>query len=223
MFRSFNFGNTFSSSNVFGKIASVAMTSGLGSSSSVMINGKIYRGNNSVEVTDQGVYVDGKLVGSEDTRGRSLEVKIVVEGDTESVETASGPVTVHGNVKGSVKTMSGGVTCGNVTGSVSTMSGSVRAHGTVGGSVSTMSGGISYHQEPPRQILASRVRKTKTNPSLTPASPASPAAPSTIAVDTAPRKMGVKRKMTESTSSGDAKSSKSTSDTSDTKRSRLEK
>ena len=197
MFRSFQFGNhNFSSSSAFGKIASIGMGAA-GSGASCIINGKVYQGNQSVEITDRGVFVDGKLVGAEDTQGKSIEVKIVVEGDAESVETASGPVTVHGNVRGSVKTMSGGVTCGNVTGSVSTMSGSVRAHGTVGGSVSTMSGSVSHHAEPPRPILPPRVRKL--TPAKTAASSSTSSTPSAAPIvnqaDTAPR-MGVKRKST---------------------------
>lgn len=103
--------------------------------SSVTIDGRTFTGS-SVSIVGDKVVVDGveqsdNLVGP---------VVVTVNGNAESVETASGKVEISGSA-GRVKTMSGDVECGDVTGDVGTMSGDVNC-GSIGGSVKTMSGDI---------------------------------------------------------------------------------
>lgn len=50
---------------------------------------------------------------------------IQITGDVGNIKTMSGSVTVHGDVKGDARTMSGSIHCHNVYGRASTMSGSI--------------------------------------------------------------------------------------------------
>jgi hypothetical protein len=103
---------------------------------SISINGVTISGN-AIEIVNGSIFVDGKSVDTADAK----HIKIVVNGGIDSIKAdACENIRVSGSA-GSVSTMSGVVTCGNVEGSVSTMSGDVRC-GRVGGSVSTMSGDI---------------------------------------------------------------------------------
>lgn len=71
---------------------------------------------------------------------------IYVHGNADTIKTASGDVTIEGNVTGSVNTMSGSVELlhGSVqNGDVKTMSGNVKVSGSIKGKVSTMSGNIT--------------------------------------------------------------------------------
>jgi hypothetical protein len=105
--------------------------------SSIRINGVTISGN-SIQVKNGAVFVDGAVV---DT-GTAKNIRIEVEGNIERLNAdACDSISVAGYA-GSVTTMSGDVTCGNVEGSVSTMSGDVRCR-SIGGSVSTMSGDIT--------------------------------------------------------------------------------
>lgn len=106
---------------------------------SITINGVTISGSRSVVVRNGQVIVDGKNVTPEDVKEINITVNgnvgkldvdacqtISVTGDVSSVGTLSGDVTIDGDVKGSVKTLSGDVACGSVGGSVMTMSGDVK-------------------------------------------------------------------------------------------------
>lgn len=102
----------------------------------IRINGVNISGN-SIHVRNGSVLVDGKIVETGDAK----HIRIEVDGSIERLNADScDSITVSGSA-GSVSTMSGDVTCGNVEGAVSTMSGDIRC-GNIGGSVSTMSGDI---------------------------------------------------------------------------------
>jgi hypothetical protein len=104
--------------------------------STIRINGVTISGN-AILVKHGSVFVDGKVVDTGDEK----QIRIEVDGSIERLNAdACDSITVAGSA-GSVSTMSGDVTCGNVEGSVSTMSGDVRCR-SIGGSVSTMSGDI---------------------------------------------------------------------------------
>lgn len=101
----------------------------------INIDGRTFTGKNvqisNGKVTIDGVTQDGELVG---------DINITVEGDVDKIENTCG--TVKANKVGTIKTQSGDVECGDVSGSVSTMSGDVDCS-NIGGSVSTMSGDVS--------------------------------------------------------------------------------
>jgi hypothetical protein len=102
----------------------------------IRINGVTISGN-AILVKHGSVFVDGKVVETGDAK----QIRIEVDGSIERLNAdACDSITVAGSA-GSVSTMSGDVTCGNVEGSISTMSGDVRCR-SIGGSVSTMSGDI---------------------------------------------------------------------------------
>jgi hypothetical protein len=108
-------------------------------SASVTINGVTITGSNSVSIINGKVIVDGKEV---DT-GEAKTIYIDIVGYLLSLNADHcNMIRVKGSVD-TVKTMSGSVDCGNVTGNVQTMSGNVHA-GTVDGSVTTMSGDIRH-------------------------------------------------------------------------------
>jgi hypothetical protein len=91
-----------------------------GGNSTVQINGVTYEGNN-VSIVNGKVVVDGK------TQEQALigNIEVIVHGNPDVVESMSGDVTVHGNIAGSVNTMSGNVVAKAIGGSVSTMSGNI--------------------------------------------------------------------------------------------------
>lgn len=94
----------------------------------------------SIEINGNTVRINGKRVDIPDTE---TLVEIIVEGNCETINCDSTDrIEVKGNVTGSIKTMSGDVTCGDVGGYVQTMSGDVRTK-NVTGSISTMSGNIN--------------------------------------------------------------------------------
>jgi hypothetical protein len=103
--------------------------------SKVTIDGRDFNGSNVTiingRVTVDGVVQDGTLSGN---------VSVVVHGDVDRLENASG--TVKANNVGSIATKNGDIECGDVNGSVQTMSGDVSC-GKIGGSVSTMSGDVT--------------------------------------------------------------------------------
>ena len=101
-----------------------------------VINGQTFKGS-CIQVSNGRVIVDGVEHGVES--GPSIDVEI--HGDVQSLELESG--TVRANYAGSVKTVSGDVTCGEVGGSIKTVSGDVNT-GAVAGSVSTVSGDIQH-------------------------------------------------------------------------------
>jgi hypothetical protein len=104
---------------------------------SVNINGRIFSGK-SVIVKNGKVFVDGNSVAA-DEKEIKIEVTgnietltvdyckdLKVTGDVSKVKTMSGDVTIGGEVKGDVRTMSGDVRCGNIAGKVKTMSGNIK-------------------------------------------------------------------------------------------------
>lgn len=103
----------------------------------ININGRIFSGK-SVVVKNGKVFVDGKSVES-DEKEIKIEVtgnietltvdhcdEVKVTGDVSKLKTMSGDVTIGGDVKGNVETMSGDVRCGNITGKVKTVSGDIK-------------------------------------------------------------------------------------------------
>lgn len=104
------------------------------SSGSININGKDFVGRN-VVINGDKVIIDG--VTQDQAIGHL--VNITVHGDVDKIENEYGTVTAN-NV-GTIKTMSGDVKCGDVSGSASTMSGDITC-GNIAGSASTMSGNI---------------------------------------------------------------------------------
>ena len=106
----------------------------------IKINGQSYSGRN-ITITNGKVIIDGKNLTPD---GDTKEIKIAVQGDVDSInvdvcetiyvegtvgqiKTSTGDVKVKGNiVAGNVKTMSGDVTCLNVSGDVKTMSGDIK-------------------------------------------------------------------------------------------------
>lgn len=123
----------------------------------ITINGKTYKGNNSVIMNNGKVIVDGVDVTSDD-KSKVINVvfssdytgdltlkqcsNIQIKGDVKgNVTTSSGDIQC-GNVDGSVNTSSGDVVCGNVSRDINTSSGDVKVK-KVQGSVTTVSGDIS--------------------------------------------------------------------------------
>lgn len=124
-----------------------------------VINGRVYKNITGKVITIENgkMLVDGKPVEDwKDSEEKVINITIegnveelqadylntvTVNGDTRTVRTGSGDVTVSGHVKGSIHTGSGDVHCGNVEEDVSTGSGDVHC-GNVGGRVSTMSGDV---------------------------------------------------------------------------------
>ena len=104
------------------------------SSGRIVIDGREFSGRNvsitGNKVTIDGVVQDGELQG---------DINIQIYGDVDTLDNASGVVKCY-NV-GSLKTMSGDVECGDISGNVKTMSGNVTAK-IINGSSSTMSGDI---------------------------------------------------------------------------------
>lgn len=105
--------------------------------SSVTIDGRTFTGS-SISIQGDRVIVDGV----EQEGSLCGPITVTVNGNADSIETASGKVVVSGSA-GRVKTMSGDVECGAVTGDVGTMSGDVTC-GPVAGGVKTMSGDIRH-------------------------------------------------------------------------------
>lgn len=107
------------------------------SDGTININGKTYRGNN-VSIINGRVMIDGKDVTSQAPGPR---IDIVVHGNLDSLQVdCCDKVKVDGAV-GTLSTVSGDVTCGDVDGDVSSVSGDV-ACGSVQGNISTVSGDI---------------------------------------------------------------------------------
>lgn len=102
-----------------------------------MVSGLVGR---NITVKNNVVIIDG-VVQEGLTQG-DKSITIQIHGPAHTVETASGDVTVEGDVTGDLSTVSGDVRCKNVGGSVSTISGDVKAS-SIAGNVKTVSGDIS--------------------------------------------------------------------------------
>ncbi|MEL7440909.1 MAG: hypothetical protein AAGJ58_20680 [Pseudomonadota bacterium] len=101
---------------------------------SVTIDGKTFNGSN-ISISNNKVIVDGVVQGGELVG----DVNVVVHGDVDQLTNTSGKVEAKS--VGNVKTVSGDVSCGNVSGSVQTVSGDVNC-GDIKGSVKTVSGDV---------------------------------------------------------------------------------
>jgi cytoskeletal protein CcmA (bactofilin family) len=103
--------------------------------SSILINGRVFAGKN-LRIVNGKIFVDGN-----EAACNEKVITIVVEGSAESVKVdACEKVTVNGDVKGNVSSMSGDIEVkGSVSGNASSMSGDVVA-GRALGSISSMSG-----------------------------------------------------------------------------------
>lgn len=103
----------------------------------IQINGMSIVGGRNITITNGRVIVDGKDVTGDDAKTITIEI----QGDVAELSAdMCTTITVTGTV-GKIKTQSGNVRCGDVSGSVQTMSGDVSC-GAVAGDVSTMSGDI---------------------------------------------------------------------------------
>jgi hypothetical protein len=119
----------------------------------ITINNKGYVGK-SITIINGKVIIDGKDVTpdskeitiSVDGNLDNLEVDhantIIIKGDVNKVRSGSGDVSC-GNITGGTQTGSGDIDCGIITGDVQTGSGDVNAT-TITGSVRTGSGDIKY-------------------------------------------------------------------------------
>ncbi len=103
---------------------------------SIQLNFVTITGGRNITVLGGKVVIDGKDV---TTDGKVINISVTGDLGTLSADYAE-KIEVTGAF-GSVKTMSGSVTCESVNGSVNTMSGNVIA-GQIAGDVSTMSGSI---------------------------------------------------------------------------------
>jgi hypothetical protein len=125
----------------------------------VIINGKVTHvsAGSNVSISGDKVVVDGKVISefSQETPPINISIegqvgildvsvcqKIDVTGSVGTVKTQSGDVYC-GQVSGHVTTQSGDVEAADVQGNVSTQSGSVKC-GTVKGNVNTMTGNIRH-------------------------------------------------------------------------------
>ena len=102
-----------------------------------VVNGVTYTGQN-ISVINGKVIIDGI-----DVTPDSKIINIEVFGDVdELVVNAANNIKVSGNVH-SIRTSTGDIHCGNVTGNVHTQTGDVKC-GNVGGNVKTQTGDIKY-------------------------------------------------------------------------------
>jgi hypothetical protein len=101
----------------------------------IIINNSNYVGK-SVTISGNKVIIDGK-----DVTPDSKDIKIVVNGDIESLNADYiDSIEVHGNV-GSIKSGSGDISCKDIGGDVKTGSGDVEAN-VINGGVQTGSGSV---------------------------------------------------------------------------------
>lgn len=109
----------------------------------ININGITYTGN-SINIHNGNVIVDGVNVS---IAPEQKTITIEVTGNVDRIECdVCSLVTVSGN-SGSVKTQSGNVSVGgDVSGDAKTMSGDINVKGSIKGGASTMSGDIKYNQ-----------------------------------------------------------------------------
>lgn len=122
----------------------------------ITVNGITYHGNN-VSIVNGKVIIDGKQADTKDDKVITITVtgniesleadyckSIVVNGDVNKLRTTSGDVEC-GNVTGGVQTTSGDIECGNIGGDVNTTSGDIKCD-DVHGSVKTLSGDIKHRK-----------------------------------------------------------------------------
>lgn len=83
------------------------------------------RDNEKLNIENEVIVVNITINGNVEKLKADYCETIEIHGDTGNVETRSGSVTVNGNIKGDVDTMSGSVKANIINGDVSTMSGSI--------------------------------------------------------------------------------------------------
>jgi len=102
----------------------------------IVINGREFFGSN-ISISNNNIIVDG-VTQTEQLTG---SIDVIIHGDVNSLQNQSGNVTAN-NV-GDIITVSGDVTCGNISGSIRTVSGDVQC-GSVGGNIKTGSGDVCH-------------------------------------------------------------------------------
>lgn len=108
----------------------------------ININGQVFRNaeGGSMSVVNGRVFINGK-----DCTPDAKEINISITGDVDSVSVdCCNKLTIEGHVN-EVKTTSGDIECGNVSGNVKTTSGDIECH-NVFGNVSTVSGDIKHRK-----------------------------------------------------------------------------
>lgn len=102
-------------------------------------NGKTYKNiNGTIEINDNGVFVNGKPI---EEWEEAPVMKLVINGNVESIETENGDVEVNGSV-GTVASKNGNVRCNDVNGNVESKNGNVKILGKVMGDVTSKNGNI---------------------------------------------------------------------------------
>lgn len=101
---------------------------------------------NGVDVTPNDKVINISVEGNLDVLDVSVANQININGDVNSLTSVSGDVNVTGIVKGSLRTTSGDIECGNIGGDVNSTSGNIDVSGTIGGSVKTISGDVKYRK-----------------------------------------------------------------------------
>jgi len=127
--------------------------------STILINGRKFLGR-ALRIDNQSnsIFIDGRRIELD----QQLKIDIVVQGNLDSLEVgAASTIEVQGSAS-RVKTGSGNVKCGNVTGDVTSASGRIECAavegnvssasgniscGTVGGSVKTVTGDVKIRRE----------------------------------------------------------------------------
>jgi hypothetical protein len=103
----------------------------------ININGVEYEGSR-LTINNGRVVIDGKGVG--DVNEKVINISVV--GDVQTLKCdAANTIQIQGAVLGSVQTMSGDITCGDIGGNARSMSGDITAD-NIGGTAGTMSGDI---------------------------------------------------------------------------------
>lgn len=113
----------------------------LNNTSTITVNGKKYKGSNSVVITSNNVshqiIVDGNVVSTEE----GVELNVHIEGTCGDVESKNGNITVNGDVK-DVTSTNGDINITGSTGNAQTVNGDVRAR-NINGKVNTVNGDIT--------------------------------------------------------------------------------
>lgn len=115
----------------------------IGGRNITIINGKVTVDGK--DVTPDGKAITIQVEGNVDTLSVDACQTVTIDGSAGSVQSASGDITIGGDVTGGVQTASGDVSCSIVSGDVITASGDIDAI-SINGSVSTMTGDIRYRK-----------------------------------------------------------------------------
>jgi len=109
-------------------------------SASVTIDGKTFKNiKGTMEINSKGIFVDGKPL--EEYKEPPV-VKVIINGNVESIETENADVEVKGSVN-TITSKNGNISCQEVKGNLETKNGNVCC-GRVGGDVTTKNGNIIH-------------------------------------------------------------------------------